>query len=299
MEIASLRLFQHLSHTLHFGRTSRECHVSPPALTRVIQRLEEEVGTALFVRGPRKVQPTEAGLAFGRYAAEVLSRYDALRAELAEGRAALRGTLRVFTTVTACYSLLPGVLGRFRAEHPEVAIELETGYPIDALEQLQRGRIDVAVASVPERLPRAVAGKTVARTPLLFVQPAAAGPVARRLAEARGSTWDGVPVILPHAGATRSHADAWFRARRVRPRIESEVPGSEAIMSLVALGCGVGIVPKLVFDKSPLRGDVRILRVDPELPDLRVAVCTTRERRKLSLIRAFWETVDVAPDRTA
>jgi len=299
MEIASLRCFQHLSHTLHFGRTSRECHVSPSALTRVIQRLEEELGTALFVRGPRSVRLTESGRAFGRYASDVLARYDALRAEIAAGRTALRGTLRVFTTVTACYSLLPGILGRFRTEYPEVVIELETGYPVDALEQLQRGRIDVAVASVPERLPRAVSGKTVARTPLLFVQPAAPGPVASRLRGARDVAWEGVPVILPHAGATRAHVDAWFRARRVRPRIQSEVPGSEAIMSLVALGCGVGVVPKLVYDKSPLRGDVRVLQVDPELPDLRVAVCTARERRTRPLIRAFWECVDVGPGRAA
>lgn len=297
MDTATLRLFQHLSTTLHFGRTSRECHVSPSALTRAIQRLEEELGASLFERGPRDVRLTEAGRTLGRYAGDTLAQYDALRAELAGGRTALRGRLRVFTTVTACYSLLPGVLGRFRAAHPDVVIELETGYPVDALEQLQRGRIDVAVASVPERLPRAVAGKTIARTPLRFVMPAAPGPVARRLAEIGASGWDGVPVILPHAGATRGHADAWFRARRVRPRIESEVPGSEAIMALVALGCGVGIVPGLVYERSPLRGEVRVRTVDPELPDLRVAVCIPRERRRLPVLRAFWESVHAAPGR--
>ncbi|HIP83110.1 MAG TPA: LysR family transcriptional regulator, partial [Desulfocapsa sulfexigens] len=50
MNIRDLRLFRHLSGTLHFGQSSRAYHVTPSALTRIIQRLEEELGEVLFLR---------------------------------------------------------------------------------------------------------------------------------------------------------------------------------------------------------------------------------------------------------
>jgi len=61
MDYGALHLFLHLSRTLHFGKTSRECHLSPSALSRTIQRLEGEVGQALFERDQRSVSLTTAG----------------------------------------------------------------------------------------------------------------------------------------------------------------------------------------------------------------------------------------------
>ncbi len=294
MDLAALRLFRHLARTLHFGRTSRECHVSPSALSRTIQRLEEELDVVLFERTHRRVRLTPAGRELERYAIEALQRFDALRVELGGRESELRGVLRVFTTVTGCYTVLPDLLGQFRRAHPGVRIELETGYPVDALNQVQRGRIDVAVASVPDRLPRAVVGKTVTRTPLLFVFPSTPCEVSERIASADAIRWPELPIILPHAGATRAHVDRWFRRRGVQPQVYSDVPGSEAIMTLVALGCGIGVVPKLVLDKSPLRAVVQVLDLTPELPDLRVAVCAERKRIANPVVRRFWEGVESA-----
>ena len=53
MNIHELKVFKHLAGTLHFGRTSRACNITPSALTRTIQRLEEEVGKKLFIRDNR------------------------------------------------------------------------------------------------------------------------------------------------------------------------------------------------------------------------------------------------------
>ena len=61
MDFDDLRLFLHLSRTLHFGRTSQECHISASALSRSIQRLEQSVGQQLFERDNRSVELTRAG----------------------------------------------------------------------------------------------------------------------------------------------------------------------------------------------------------------------------------------------
>ena len=69
MDIRALHIFTRLARTLHFGRASRDCGLSPSALTRTVQRIEEELGVRLFVRDNRRVSLTAAGLVFQRYAA--------------------------------------------------------------------------------------------------------------------------------------------------------------------------------------------------------------------------------------
>ena len=148
MDISGLRLFIALSRNLHFGRTSEEMHMSPSAVSRAIQRLEDQLGHALLVRDNRSAQLTEAGQVFLEYALEVVKRFDSLQRDL-EGRSdVLRGQLSLFASVTASQSILPKVLTDFRRSYPEIHIQLETGYAINALSRLAEG-VDVVVAALP------------------------------------------------------------------------------------------------------------------------------------------------------
>jgi LysR family positive regulator for ilvC len=108
----------------------------------------------------------------------------------------------------------------------------------------------------------------------------------------RPLAWGELPIVLPASGLARDGADRWFRRKRTAPKIYGEVSGSEAILSLVSLGCGVGIVPRIVMDKSPLRAQVRALEVDPEIGEFRVGVCTQRRKLQAPLVRAFWDTME-------
>jgi LysR family positive regulator for ilvC len=103
--------------------------------------------------------------------------------------------------------------------------------------------------------------------------------------------WARVPMVLPESGLARQSIDRWFRARGGSPRLYGEVSGNEAALSLVALGCGVGIVPGLVLDKSPLASEVRALDVRPALPEFRVGLCVKRRRLREPVVEAFWASV--------
>jgi LysR family positive regulator for ilvC len=293
MDYQDLRLFLHLSRTLHFTRTSRECSLSLSALSRTIQRLEAEVGQALFVRDRRSVELTSAGELFREHAADALERFQSLRQRLEGASERLTGTIRVFASVTAVQSFLPRILSAFRRAHPEIQIELETGYATDALLRLEQGTADVTVAALPARVPQNLEARVVVVTPLVFVAPASECE-ASRLVERRPIPWADVPIVLPAAGLARAAAERWFSRRRVHPKLYGEVAGNEAILSLVSLGCGVGIVPRLVVDKSPLRSEVQVLEVEPRLGEFRVGVCTERRSLKTPIVRAFWDSIDEA-----
>jgi LysR family positive regulator for ilvC len=290
----ALRQFLELARSLHFGRASRACHLSPSALSRSIQRLEAEVGRPLFERDNRSVALTPAGVAFRGFATETLARWETFRDALHRSDQQLSGTLSVFASVTACHSFLPRILSRFRQAHPRVQLRLETGHASSALEYLEEGRADVSVAALPDRVPRHLRTHLVTQTPLVFLAPAAAGEVSRQV-EQRPIAWAAIPMVLPEFGLAREAVNRWFRDKKLRPRIYSEVAGNEAILALVALGCGVGVLPRLVADRSPLRSEVRIVDVRPRLPAFRVGFCVQRRRLDSPLIAAFWDSIETSP----
>jgi LysR family transcriptional regulator, positive regulator for ilvC len=290
VDLDVLRQFLHLSRTLHFGQASRQCHISPSALSRSIQRLEEQLGARLLLRDNRKVELTPAGVQLQRYASETLASFDRLREQLARKREHLSGTLSLFCSVTAAHSFLPTLLSRFREAYPDVTLRLETGYAVSALQMLQDDAVDVTVAALPERVPSSLLSRAITATPLLFVAPRAECEVSRMI-ERDPIDWVEVPLVLPESGVARRSVDSWFRREGITPRVYGEVSGNEAALSLISLGCGVGIVPRLVMDKSPLRVEVRSLDVRPRLPDFQIGVCTKRKNLASPVVLAFWESI--------
>ena len=103
-------LFLHLADSLHFARSAQALHVSPSALTRAIQRLEQEVGQPLFQRSRRRVTLTRAGEIFRDHARAQLAAQARLQEALATETQTPTGELRIACTVTACHSVLPKLL---------------------------------------------------------------------------------------------------------------------------------------------------------------------------------------------
>ncbi|MFG3296176.1 HTH-type transcriptional activator IlvY [Streptomyces sp. NPDC048179] len=271
-----LRLFLHLAQSLNFGRTSLDCHVSPATLTRTVQRLEAELGHRLFDRGPRGVSLTAEGHRFRAYAVRALELWQAYRDEHPDP-AELQGRLAVFATVTACQALLPDLLAPFRAAHPQVRLDLRTGDAAAALARLDEGEADVAVAGIPARLPEPLVGRTVAVTDLVLVT-----------ARDRPDPGPDGPFLLPQRGLVREAADRWFRARGTVPDLACEPDGHEALLALVALGCGTGMVPRIVLEHSAVRDRIAVLPADPAPAPFPIGLCVRRSDLRRPLVAALW-----------
>jgi LysR family positive regulator for ilvC len=290
-EYEPLRQFLELARVLNFGRAARACHVSPSALTRSIQRLEAQLGEPLFERAHHKVTLTPAGDRFRNHALTVIEEWHRYDHERTHQQGSLTGTLHIYCTVTAAQGVVPQLLGELRREHPGIRVELATGYVSDAIDQLRGGRIDASIAALPDRLPAGITSRDLGTTPVVFVAPNADGPVRVALTRRR-IDWSSVPLILPAHGVVRDYVDEWLEQRAVLPNIYAEIEGHEAILSLVALGYGVGVVPKLVLDKNALRDQVGALTIHPKLPDLRIALCVRERSLKSPLVAAIWTTTD-------
>ncbi|MFJ4790236.1 HTH-type transcriptional activator IlvY [Streptomyces sp. NPDC088794] len=276
-----LRLFLHLAQSLNFGRTSLDCHVSPATLTRTVQRLEADLGHRLFERGPRGVSLTAEGHRYREYAVQALELWRTYREEHPTP-AELTGRLAVFATVTACQALLPDLLAPFRAAHPQVRLDLRTGDAAAALARLDEGEVDAAVAGIPARLPEALVSRTVAVTELVLVT----------ALDRPDPGLDG-PFVLPHRGLVRDAADRWFRARGRTPEVACEPDGHEGLLTLVALGCGTGVVPRLVLDHSAVRDRLAVLPADPAPEPFPIGLCVRRADLRRPSVAALWMPVPV------
>jgi LysR family positive regulator for ilvC len=100
--------------------------------------------------------------------------------------------------------------------------------------------------------------------------------------------WAAGPMILPERGLARDRVDQWFRTLGVPARIYAQVAGNEAIVSMVSLGLGVGVVPQIVVDNSPLADTVRVLDVQPALEAYEVGLFTLKKKLASPLINALW-----------
>ncbi|MCK5164077.1 MAG: HTH-type transcriptional activator IlvY [Desulfobacula sp.] len=285
MDIRYLQLFRHLSGTLHFARTSQACYITPSALTRVIQRLEADLGEKLFVRDNRSVELTAAGMAFKKYADDVLQRWGRLHDELSSDDV-LEGELSLYCSVTAAYGILPGIMARYRKAYPGVRIHLETGDAAKALLKLSNQDADAVIAALPDSLPKDFVFQTLFRTPLVFIAPLQYPDIV--IHTKAGIDWEQTPLIIPDHGLSRDRIDQWFAKENFIPNIYSQVAGNEAIIVMVSLGCGIGLVPRMVLEKSPFFNQVKILDHAPKLPDFVIGLCTREKNLANPRVKALW-----------
>ncbi len=289
MDLRALRQFIHLSQTLHYGKTSEAMHVSPSTLSRSIARLEDELGATLFERDNRTVVLTQAGRQFREFSETTLAHWQELKHKLKSHPIELTGQIRLYCSVTATYSFMSELLTAFRQEFPNIEVILETGDAAQAIQKVMDDEADIAVAPLPDQLPNPLLFRSIVKTPLQFISPAVAGPVSELL-EQTPVPWSQVPFVMSEFGLARKRLDHWFRGQSIKPNIYAQVAGHEAIVAMVGLGLGVGVVPELVIENSPLKDKIRIEKVDKQLQPFDVGVCVLNRRLQDPLVNAFWKT---------
>jgi len=289
-DLKALKHFVHLSGTLHFGRSSEALYVSPSTLSRSIAKLEEEVGVGLFERDNRSVTLTAPGELFLVFATETLQAWQDLRATLAAEPGELTGRVKIYCSVTASYSFMSTILTRFRELHPRCDVSLTTGDASFAIDKVLDSEVDVAIAPRPDILSGQLTFQSVVETPLTFVAPAFVCPVSDMVKHSVYD-WSKIPLILPEFGLSRKRVDVWFKKQGIRPNIQAEVVGHEAIVSMVALGMGVGVVPGLVIESSPIKDKLLKLEGSPVLQNYDVGIVTLEKKLNEPVVETFWQIV--------
>ena len=292
MELRDLRSFVAVAQHRNFSRAAEQLHVSQPALSEQIRKLEDELGAPLFERSSRGATLTDAGEAFLPQARAVLAQADVAAESVRMVSYGIAGTLTLGFIDSAALGILPPLIRRFTARYPHVKLRLRELGTRQQLEAVEAGEIDVGIVSGPVWNP-AVAGQRIATESLLVALPAEhrlAGATAVPLAELREDGFITYPA--DRGAALYEETLRLCHAAGFEPKIVQEANEIYTICAMVEAGLGVALVPSSVRAISPTlrlaHGDVHgiVYRpIDPPAELERWAVW--RERAALGVVQAF------------
>ncbi|QEN05541.1 HTH-type transcriptional activator IlvY [Thiospirochaeta perfilievii] len=284
MDIRELKLFLKLAETLHYARTSQVMAISPSALSRTVQRLEDEVGEKLFERDNRSVSLTPQGAHFRDYAKDVIERWSILQETLQGESDVVSGEITVYSSVTACYEILPPILKKLRELHPDVHLNLITGSVNEAFAQAGEGVADIVISAEPDNLPATLEFFPIISTPMVFIAPKFDENFK---VDITSSDFDPTQteLILPNKSLFRKRIDDWFFERGIKPESYSEASGNEGILAMSKLGFGVGIVPKVVVDHSFFGSEMTV--VESDMKPFNVGLLIQKRRLSNPIVKAF------------
>lgn len=248
IELRAWRQFLAVAEELHFGRAAQRLHMTQPPVTQAIAQLEKTLGVVLFDRTRRRVALTPAGEALLPEVRELLARAQALPVRARAAAAGELGRVRLAFVSTIGFERLPAWVREFRAECPEVALELVEATGDVQLEAFARGEIDAGLMlHSPGFAPPGLERLAVSEEPLVLALPAR-HPLARaqklRLADALAEPL----VIFPRRIVPSLH-DAIFglyHAAGRAPQVAQEAIQMQTIVNLVWGGLGLAWVPESV-----------------------------------------------------
>ncbi|MCA9018679.1 MAG: LysR family transcriptional regulator, partial [Planctomycetaceae bacterium] len=147
MEVDQLRYFLRVAERGNFTRAAEEMMISQPALSRSIQKLEEELGQPVFERKTRSVALTEAGKLLQSRAQQILSLIADTKAEISDDGQS--GQIRVGAIPTIAPFFLPDLLRQFSAEFPKASLIVQEDTTDHLLKRCTQGEIDLAIIALP------------------------------------------------------------------------------------------------------------------------------------------------------
>lgn len=240
----SLRYFVAVAEELHFTRAAERLYVAQPALSKAVRRLEEELGTALFVRSRHSVALTDAGRSLLPVARTAVEDLDGWERQARADRDAAARVLQVGYHSAIDPALLRGVTERFAALRPDLRIELRLNDWNDPAGTVLNGRDRAALLRLPVPGANLLDHEVVVRERRFVALPEGHRLAARETVR-RDDLRDEAFVALPaSAGPLRDH---WLALDRLGtlPRIGVEVENSEDYFQAVQAGRGVAMVSEM------------------------------------------------------
>lgn len=254
IDLRKMEQFVAVAEERHFHRAANRLGMSQPPLTVAIRKLEEDLGVELVERGQNRVLGlTAAGVTFLREARETLRQADHAITTTRETAAGRTGLIRLGYVGSALYGRLPDTIRAFRNARPDVRLELREATTAAQVARLRDGSLDAGIVIPPIARLAGIELRDFDHDRLCIALPsdhhlAAKGDLCLPdMAEEDFILWPMVEGRGFHLQVIRLCAEAGFV-----PRVAQEAHGMHAVLSLVAVGAGVAVVPESM---RPFRPD--------------------------------------------
>ena len=260
LTVAGLRIFESVARLASFSRAAEELHVSQPYVSNQIHELEAKLRVSLFRRVGRRVYLTEPGTLLNRHANELLQRVATVERETAELREVIVGRLDLATVVIAAEHILPPALGHFRAQYPEVTLNLKVFNSIQVEQAVADGRYELGI-SLSHSPPDNLKVEEFGVDELVVVVGKQHGLASETAVNPKVLSGETLLVREPNSG-TRLFIESKFSEIGVRLAYGLELNNNEVIKALVEANLGVAILSWRTVEKEVLAGRLSSLRIN-------------------------------------
>ena len=236
------KIFYEVARTQNISRAARELYISQPAISKSISRLEESLGTTLFVRNSRGVQLTDEGKILYEHTKTAFEALGRGEKELKRIRDLGIGQLRIGVSTTVCKYLLVPYLRDFIEINPHVKITIESQDSAKTLEMLEQGQIDVGLVAEPK------SKRNLDFFPVKKIQDAfvATSKYLANLNIRENNPSDifkyGNIMLLDRSNMTRIFVDDYFMEHQIEPNYVLEVTTMDLLIEFARIGMGIACV---------------------------------------------------------
>ncbi|HEX4927444.1 MAG TPA: LysR substrate-binding domain-containing protein [Burkholderiales bacterium] len=293
MTLTELRYIVAVARERHFGRAAEACFVSQPTLSVAVKKLEEELGVALFERGPGEVTITPAGQKIVEQAQRVLEEATRVKELAAAGRDPLAGPLRLGAIYTIGPYLLPKLIPLLRRAAPAMQLHIQENFTHRLAEMLKNGEVDVILIALPFDEP-GIETRAVYDEPFVVAVPKGHPWEKRKRVSSEELAREAL-LLLGEGHCFRDQVLEFchtLRARDRNPLARTVEGGSlETIRQMVASGVGVTVLPSTSIGPGGGGELIRILPFSRPVPTRRVALAWRRSFPRPEAIEALRKAI--------
>lgn len=240
------------------AKAAQRLYITQPALSKCLNRVEEELGEPLFLRRPNGLTLTHSGACLVQKARQILRLYHSIETDFCDLNEMRRGVLRVGTARRICAVVLPEVVSRFSCRYPNIKIEIVEQNSFALEEQIITGKLDIAIVCLPVRNEN-VQYSVFYRDPFLI------GVPKEHPVNALGYTVPGEKLPFLSVEALRGQklvlSSPEKKSRIMADKLLSRLNGEyevyleshniELVIRFVAKSLGIGIIPSVFAAQYP------------------------------------------------
>jgi LysR family hydrogen peroxide-inducible transcriptional activator len=286
MELRQLEYLIAVAEESSFSAAARRLGVQQPSISEQIKKLETQVQQPLLDRLPKGVVPTAAGQQLIEHGRRILAELAEARRRVADSAGEVRGALVVGAIPTVAPFLLPQLVRPFERQYPQLALTVIEDTTQELIARLERGEVDVAVASSAPASPT-LHEETIATEPLLVMLPAGHALARRRQVE--WASLAGERFVALHEMHCLAGQSARVCAQhKLHPPVVMYGSNLLTLAAMVTAGMGITLVPRMMAQCSRcrVRGVVfRPIRKDP--PTRPITLLWSLLRYRTLAARAF------------
>lgn len=245
MTLLSYQIFNQIIKQGSFAKAAEVMHLTPSAVSHSVSSMEEEIGTAVFVRDKNGVRLTSTGEQLYPYIRRILQANEGLNQTLEEMKGLDVGFVKVGCTNTVCLTWMPGIIKSFNELHPGISLQVFQGSYSDVNDWVKTGTIDIGIIS--EKACDGVEFDELYADELVCVAPKAHFP--HRIKKITPKELLNQPFVVQQDSYNKD-VNSYLYENKLEVRANCHILDEQSTIAMVQCGAGLSIMPMLFVGSS-------------------------------------------------